>query len=111
MCAKFFEIGKYPPVIFGNMDETPVFFGMVPNKSFAKKGSKSVTVRTSSCEKKHVTFVLIISTCGDILPPMIIFPGKTDRTKDLAVPDNLCIVTQEKTWKDERLMMVWYEKI
>ena len=35
---------------------------------------------------------------------MIIFLGKTDRTiKDLTVPDNLCIVTQEKAWMDERL--------
>ena len=80
------------------MDETPVFFDMVPNKSFARKGSKSVTVRTSGCEKKHVTVVLTMTACGDILPSMTIFPGKkTDRTfKDLTVPDNLCIVTQEK---------------
>ena len=39
---------------------------------------------------------------------MIIFPGKTDRSiKDLPVPDNLCIVTQKKSWYG----MVWYEKI
>ena len=60
------------------MDDTPVFFDMVPNKSFAKKGSKLDTVRTSSgCDKKHVTVVLTIAALGDILPPMIIFPGKT----------------------------------
>ena len=34
------------------MDETPAFFDMVPNKSFTKKGSKSITERTSECEKK-----------------------------------------------------------
>ena len=43
---------------------------------------------------------------------MITFSGKTDNTiKDLTVPDNFFIVTQEKAWMDERLMMVWYEKI
>ena len=79
------------------MDEISVFFDMVPNKSFAKKGSKSVTVRTSGFEEKHLTVVLNIATCGDILLPMIIFPGKTDSTiKDLTVNDNVCIVTQEK---------------
>ena len=77
------------------MGETPVFFDMIPNKSFAKKGSKMVTVRTSVSEKKHVAVVLTTATCGDILPPMIvIFPGKTDRSiQDLIVPDNLYIVT------------------
>ena len=58
------------------MDETPVFFDMVPNKSFARKGSKSVTVRTSGCEKKHVTVALTIAACGDILQSMTIFPSK-----------------------------------
>ena len=33
------------------MDETLVFFDMVPDKSFAKKGFKSVIARTSDCEK------------------------------------------------------------
>ena len=41
---------------------------------------------------------------------MIILPGKTECTiKDLNVPNNLCIVTQEKAWMDKRLM-IWYEK-
>ena len=89
------------------MDETWVFFDMLPNKSFAKKGFKPVTLRKSSSEKMQVT----VAKCGDILSPMIIFPVKTGRTvKDLTVPNNLCIVTQEKAWINERLMMVWYEK-
>ena len=84
---------------------------MAPNKSFAKNSSKSVTVRTSGCEKIHLTVVLTIIAFGDILPPMIIFPGKTDRTiKDFTVPDNLCIVTQERIWMDECSMMVRCEK-
>ena len=116
MCTKCLKIGKYPLALAGNMDETSVFFDRVPNKSFPKKVSKSFTVRTSGCEtvrtsgceKKQVIVVLTI----DVSPPMIIFPVKIDRTfKDLTVLDNLCIVTQEKAWMNERLMMVWYEKI
>lgn len=72
----------------------------------------SVTVRTPACEEKHVTVVLTIAAYGDMLPILIISPGKTDRTiKDLTVPDNLCIVTQEMVWIEVRLMMVWHEKI
>ena len=106
MCAKFLKIGKYPLVLVGNMDETPVFFDMVLNKSFAKKISKSVTVKTFGCQKKRVAVVLTIAACEDVLPPMIIFAGKNDRfIKDLTVTDDLCIVNQEKVWMGERLMM------
>ena len=94
------------------MDETPVFFGMVPNKFFSRKPSKPVPVGTPGCEKKHVTLVLTIATCGDIRTPVIIYPGKTDHSiEDHTVPDNLCIITQEKAWMDELLMMLWYDKI
>ena len=59
-----------------------------------------------------MTVVLTIATCGDTLPPIIIFPGKADCTiTDLNVPHNLCVVTQEKALMVELLMMVWYEKI
>ena len=32
-CAKFLKIGKYPFPLIGNVDETPVFFEMVPERS------------------------------------------------------------------------------
>ena len=88
LSAKFLRVGKYPLALVGNMDKTPVFLDMVPNKTFTKQGSQSVTVRISGYEKKYVTVVLNIVVCGDILPPMTFLPGKPDRTfKDLTVPE------------------------
>ena len=55
------------------MDETPVFFDMVPGKSLVQKGQKSVTIRTSGSDKRPVTVVLTVAADGFILPPMIIF--------------------------------------
>ena len=55
------------------MDETPVSFYMVPERSLTQKGQKSVTIRTSGSEKRHVTVVLTVAADGLILPPMIIF--------------------------------------
>ena len=52
MCVEFLKIEKHRLALVSNMDETAAFFDMVPNKSFTKKGSKSITVRTSACEKK-----------------------------------------------------------
>ena len=62
------------------MNETPVFFDMVPLKCIAAKGTKECMVLTSGGEKKHLTVVLSTTGDGKMLPPMIIFKGKTDRT-------------------------------
>ena len=90
------------------MDETPVFFDMVPEKSLVQKGQKSVRIRTFGSEKKHAT----VAADGFILPPMIIFRGKTNRTiKDIEAPEGFVIVTQEKAWMDESLMFIWFDQV
>ena len=49
---------------------------------------------------------------GAVLPPMLIFKGKTNRTiRNLAVPSGMLVVTQEKAWMDEKLMLEWLDKI
>ena len=66
---------------------------MIPEKSLVPKGQKSVTIRTSSSEKRHVAVVITVSTDGFILPPMI-FRGKTNQTtKDIETPEGFVIVT------------------
>ena len=90
------------------MDETPAFFDMVPSKCIAAKGTKECVVRTSGGENKHLTVVLSATGNGKMLPPMIIFKGKTDRTiSDLNIPAGLIVKTQEKAWMDDDLMKVW----
>ena len=56
-----------------NMDETPVYFDVVPTKTVDQKGVKSVKVRTTGSEKRHITGALACTAAGDMLPPMIIF--------------------------------------
>ena len=80
----------------GNMDETPMFFDMVPGKTLSKTGVKTVKVEPQVCivldihvndldgfhagsEKRHVTVVLTCSAEGHFPPPMIIFKGETSR--------------------------------
>ena len=110
--GRFMRIGKYPRSLVGNMDETPAFFDMVPVKSICKTGSKECIVRTSGCEKKHVTIVLSATADGKMLPPMIIFKGKTTKTiEKLRVPEGFIVKTQAKAWMDENLMHVWLEDI
>ena len=47
-----------------------------------------------------------------MLPPMLIFKGKTDKTiKKLRIPEGFIFKTQEKSWMDEGLMEVLVEEI
>ena len=89
------RIGKYPRSLVANMDETLVFFDMIPAKTICKTGSRECMVRTSGSEKKHVTVVLSAAADGTMLPPMLIFKGKTDKAIN----------------EDEGLMEVWVEDI
>ena len=57
-CAKLFKIGKYPFPLIGNMDEIPVFFDMVPKRSLILTIKRSITIRISGSEKRHVTSFL-----------------------------------------------------
>ena len=91
-CAKLLKIGKCPLSLIGNIDETPVFFDTLPEKSLVQKGQKSVTIRTSGSEKRHVTVVHTVAVDGFILPPMKIFRGKTNETiKDIEAPEEFVI--------------------
>ena len=119
LITKFYEdagcymrIGKYPRSLVANMDETPAFFDMIPAKSICKSGSRECIIRTFGSNKKHVTVVLSAAADGTMLPPMLIFKGKTDKTiKKLRNPDGFIIKTQGKSWMDEGLMEVWVEDI
>ena len=47
-----------------------------------------------------------------MLPPMLIFKGKTDKAiKKLCIPERFIVKTQEKSWMDEGWMEVWVEEI
>ena len=110
--ARFMRIGKYPLSLVGNMDKTPVFFDKVPSKCIADKGTKECVVCTSGGEKKHLTVVLPATGDEKMLPPMIIFKGKTDRTiSDLNIPAEVIMKLQEKAWMDDHLMKVRVEDI
>ncbi len=96
--------------LLGNMDETPVYFDIVPGKTIQVKGRKMVRVRTTGSEKRHITVVLSCTANGDMLPPMIIFKGKTQRSiKGLKAPESVIIAHQAKAWMDGELMLEWLD--
>jgi hypothetical protein len=81
----------------------------VPNRTVEKQGSKSVIVRSSGSEKRHVTVVLAIAANGAVLPTMIIFKGKRP-LKDIKLPQDCIVTVQEKAWVDEGMMNRWIDE-
>ena len=76
------------------------------------KVSKNAWFALRVVKKKHLTVVLSATGDGKMLPPMIIFKGKTDRTiSNLNIPAGFIVKTQEKAWMDNDLMKVWEEDI
>ena len=92
--------GRYPAAMISNMDETPVYFDLIPNKMIDRVGTKSCIVRSTGSEKRHITVVLTVTANGCMLPPMIIFKGK--RALKLNVPEGVVVAVQEKAWMTKK---------
>lgn len=82
----------------------------MPGKTIEVRGKKTVKVRTTGLEKRHLTVVLSCTANGDLLPPMIIFKGKTDRSiRGLKAPTGVIVAYQQKGWMDGDLMLKWID--
>ena len=102
----------YPFEYICNMDETPVYLDLVPNKVVDKKGKKSIRVRTTSSEKNRITATLCCTAAGKFLPAFVVFKGKTQRPlKKVKIPSGVVTTTQVKGWMDEVRMLEWIKKV
>lgn len=93
----------------GNMDETPVMFDMIGNRSVEVKGAKTVPFKTTGHEKSHFTVVLSCLANGTKLRPMVIFKRKTMPNGNF--PNGVFIHVHEKGWMDENGMHLWIKNI
>ena len=80
------EDGKYSKEMIGNMDETPLYFDMIPSRSLERKGAKEVRVKSTGAQKRHITVVLACTGAGKMLH-------------------------QSKAWMDGSLMQRWVKEI
>ena len=101
-----------------NMDETPIFLNMPPSKTIAKKGSKTVFIRTQNQEKVRISVLLTIAADGTKLPPFVIFKdrkhGKNEENlKKLPMVQNgeVFIACNENAWSTTHIMKKWLNKV
>lgn len=104
--------GDFAYSLIANMDETPIFFDMVPSKTVDRKGKKTIRVRTTKSEKRRVTAVLACTAAGNMLSPMIIFKGTTTRTiRGVSGYSKAVVTYQKNAWIDEQQMLKWIREV
>lgn len=103
--ARLYELSQ-----IGNADQTPVCFDMPRNTSIAKKGSSTVTVRTTGNERLRCTVMLAVTADGNKLPPYVIFKRKT-MPKGLQLPRGILVSVQSKGWMDSEHMVKWVKSV
>ena len=89
-----------------NMDETPMYFDMVPQSVVTKKGVREVRVRSSGADK---TVVLACTGDGKMLPSLAIFKGI--RKLKFKNPDGVNVTVQPKAWMDSDIMLRWFRTV
>ncbi|KAJ1086507.1 hypothetical protein NDU88_004529 [Pleurodeles waltl] len=93
----------------GNMDETPMNFDMVGNRTVHPKGAKTILIKTTGHEKSSFTVVLACTADGAKLRPMIIFKRKT--MPKLKFPVGCFVHVHEKGWMDEEGVKLWLDNV
>ena len=102
-----------------NMDQTPDFFSMVPNKTLNVAGERSINVRTSTGSTMRLTCAATVSAARDILRPFIVFKGKHDgriacefqNPGKSGFPVGCSYICQDRAWLDEAMMLQWVKEV
>jgi len=95
------------------MDEVPVNFDMLGNRTLNLRGAKNVLVKTTGSVKKRCTVVLTVCADGTKLPPTIIFKGTKQNHKSIRTivkRRDTQILVQKKAWMDSTIMLKWAKK-
>ena len=89
------------------MDETLLYFDVVPNRILDRKGKKSIIIRTTGSQKRHLTVTLCVTHEGNVLPALAIF--KSSRPLQIRA-QKVFVCIQSKVWMDEDLMLEWMDE-
>ena len=99
----------YPLQFIGNMDETPVTFDLPSSYTLEKRGSSTISIKTTGHERSTFTVIFGCMADGSKLPPVIIF--KLKNIPRGTFPDGIFVRANEKGWVNENEMIWWVENV
>ena len=113
-CPKMLEPCCHQDYVL-NMDQTPVPFSYDPKSTLELVGRRTVHVRKSTSDTKHTTLPLTVTASGKALLPLIVLKGKPNGRIVMrefpSYPEGLEYAWQDNAWMDERVMLLWVEKV
>ena len=65
-----------------NMDETLICYENIYTTNITKIGTNNIPIKNFNKDKLRITVILCILSDGTIIPPLIIFRGKTNKNKE-----------------------------
>lgn len=110
-------VAALPKRLVINMDQTPVYFSMAPNRTLELSGTRTVTILASSQHSTRATISVAVTAAGGLLTPMLTFKGKRDgRIATRELPHNpetgrLVLNCQDNAWIDEYTMLQWVNNV
>ena len=104
--TKLRKTGNFLMGQMANTDETAIYLDMSPNYTLEQKGVKELLLKTTGCEKLHLTVMLAATADGRKLPPLLILKRKT-LPKSEAFLKDILVRAQEKGWMMEELILEW----
>jgi hypothetical protein len=96
------------------MDQTPVLFSMLPQTTLEEEGTKHVHVQLLSTSTIRAMVAVIVSASVEKIDPLITFNalpgGKIEKIFPM-FPTGSQYAVQKKALTDEKIMLLWIEKI
>ena len=74
--------------LIGNMDETPICYENIYKSTITKICTQKVTVKNFNKDKLRIIVLLSILSDGTKLPPLIIFKGEINKSKEKRLQNN-----------------------
>ena len=102
---------KIPDELILNFDQTGVSIVPVSNWTLESEGSQQVEI-TGLEDKRQVTVLLAETLAGDLLPPQVIYEGKTNQCHPrFTFPLDWNITHTESHWSNEVSMKEYFKKV
>jgi hypothetical protein len=100
-----------PDDLIINFNETSIFIVPSSQYSMAPIGSKQVTVIGKE-DKRQITALLTVTAPGKLLPPQLIYQGKTNQCNpNYQFPDDYFVDHTPSHWSDRDSIILYAKKI
>ncbi|CAG2190986.1 unnamed protein product [Mytilus edulis] len=106
------EKHNIPDTLIINWDQTGCQLVPGGDWTMEKEGTQQISI-SGLDDKRQITLLLAVSMSGDLLPPQLIYPGKTDRClpKGVDFPSTWDVTCTETHWSNEDTMMQFVNKV